>query len=356
MLIGVICAMGAALAAVGIAVTQLRRARSAEERLALVDRTLAETSSQLDSLLDNLPAAVVFADVDGVYRRANPVYCHWAGLSSDEIVGRTAREIFPDETASRLEALNREALTTKGVAKEEIELPVAGQLSVRSLSKFPTFDDDGTVVGLWSVSTDLTEQREAEHRLEHAQRMETVGKLSGGMAHDFNNLLMVVRGNLDLLREEFTGDDHPAAAKIERALKGVDRGAEIIHRLLSFARQQNLAPLPVRVDKLLEQTKALIERTLRENIELKIDVARDLPPILVDPAQFESALINLALNAQDAMVDGGVLRFTAEVDGGPEGAQRLVIRRLDCAPQLLVQTAHAISSSRELKQSPRTTL
>ncbi len=310
LLIGLICATAATVVVVAIVVSQLRRARAAKDQIQATTQELTETSSRLDDLVTNLPAAVVLADAAGVYRHANPVYCQWAGLTLNEVVGKTAGDIFPAEVASRLEDLNRKVIEERQAIQEEVEIPIKGEPKIRSLLKFPIFDADRNIVGVGSVSTDLTAQREAERRLERAHRMETVGQLSGGMAHDFNNLLMVIRGNLDLLREEL-GANPTAATKIDRALRGVDRGTQIIQRLLAFARQQYLSPIPVRIDTLFEQTKALLERTLRENIQLEIDIAPKLPSVLVDPVQFESALINLALNAQDAMEDGGLLRFTA---------------------------------------------
>jgi signal transduction histidine kinase/ActR/RegA family two-component response regulator len=156
------------------------------------------------------------------------------------------------------------------------------------------------------------EQRErAEEQLRQAQKMETIGQLTGGVAHDFNNLLMAVLGNLDLLRKHIP-DDPRTARLIDGALQGAQRGAALTQRLLAFAHRQDLKVAPTNLVELVRGMADLIERSLGGEIELKLDLAGPLPLAVVDANQIELAVLNLVVNARDAMPDGGVLSVAVD--------------------------------------------
>jgi len=149
-----------------------------------------------------------------------------------------------------------------------------------------------------------------EEQLSHAQRLEAIGQLTGGVAHDFNNLLTVISGNLQILEDELT--DRPAARDvIASALRAVARGAELTRKLLAFARRQRLAPRACDASKLLADLDNMLRRTLGESVQLQITCDDAVPPVFADPGQLEAALVNLALNARDAMPRGGPLTIAA---------------------------------------------
>jgi two-component system, cell cycle sensor histidine kinase and response regulator CckA len=153
---------------------------------------------------------------------------------------------------------------------------------------------------------DITARKLTERQLTHAQRMEAVGHLTGGMAHDFNNLLTVIIGNLDLLESDLK--DNPKARELaDAALNASLRGAELTRQLLAFTRRQSLDPKVFQMNELVAGTTDLLRRTLGERIEVRMRLADGLWPALADPAQMESAITNLAINARDAMPDGGIL-------------------------------------------------
>ena len=163
----------------------------------------------------------------------------------------------------------------------------------------------------------------AQDQLAHSQRLEAVGQLTGGIAHDFNNLLTVISGNLQLL-EDLVAPDALAVDAVTRALRAVGRGAELTRKLLAFARRQRLSPDAVAPAELLRELGRMLERTLGETIQVRIDCAQDLPAVFADPSQLEGALLNLALNARDAMPRGGRLTISAaerRVAHGGEGAE-----------------------------------
>jgi PAS domain S-box-containing protein len=156
------------------------------------------------------------------------------------------------------------------------------------------------------------EQREiAEEQLRQAQKMETIGQLTGGVAHDFNNLLMAVLGNLDLLRKHIP-DDPRTARLIDGALQGAQRGAALTQRLLAFAHRQDLKVAPTNLVELVRGMADLIERSLGAEIELRLELPADLPLAIVDANQIELAVLNLVVNARDAMPDGGVLSVAVD--------------------------------------------
>jgi signal transduction histidine kinase len=167
-------------------------------------------------------------------------------------------------------------------------------------------DETGQPRSMAGVVMDTTRQREAEERLNQAQKMEAIGQLTGGVAHDFNNLLTIIVGNLDMIVRK---PDNPqrVARLATSAMTAARRGAEVTEKLLSFSRRQVVRPETVNPNRLLKDFQALLRRAVGETIEIRFDLDAGLDPVRLDPGQFESAVLNLAVNARDAMPGGGVL-------------------------------------------------
>ena len=170
----------------------------------------------------------------------------------------------------------------------------------------PVRNEQDRIERIVGSSRDVTERDQAEEQLRRAQRMEAVGHLTGGVAHDFNNLLQVIRGNLELIAPAVAGDQQ-ASQRVKNALHGANRAAELTRQLLAFARRQPLEPQVVNLGRLVTNMAELLRRTLGESVEVETVIAGGLWNTLADPAQVESALLNLALNARDAMGAGGQL-------------------------------------------------
>jgi signal transduction histidine kinase len=166
---------------------------------------------------------------------------------------------------------------------------------------------------------DLTERRAAEKALRQAQKMEAVGQLTGGIAHDFNNLLTVIIGSLERAGKKLSADDG-VVRLIDNALEAAHRGASLTQRLLSFARRQNLDPQTVDIPALIEGMRQLLISSLPSNITISTMVSPDTPSVTVDPHQLEMALLNLVVNARDAMRDGGEIAITVSADINPPSA------------------------------------
>jgi nitrogen-specific signal transduction histidine kinase len=163
------------------------------------------------------------------------------------------------------------------------------------------------------IVEDLTERLDIEQQLRQSQKMEVIGQLTGGIAHDFNNLLTIILGNLDIAQERL-GPDTDAAENVQAAIKGAMRGADLTQRLLAFARKQALQPRLVNINDLMTGTVGMLKRMLGETIKVSVMLDQELWSTMVDPSQVEDAVLNLAVNARDAMAAGGTLSIeTREV-------------------------------------------
>jgi PAS domain S-box-containing protein len=174
-------------------------------------------------------------------------------------------------------------------------------------------DEQRFLESLSNLLATCLQRAQSEDALKHAQRLESVGQLTGGIAHDFNNLLTVIQGNLQVLEElPALADDAYGQQLVAAATRASRRGAELTGKLLAFSRRQVLQPSSLNVSQLLQSLADMLRRTLDQRIHIEVDVAASCPPVLVDPGQLESALLNIAINARDAMREGGTLRFMAQ--------------------------------------------
>jgi len=169
------------------------------------------------------------------------------------------------------------------------------------------------------VEKELAERQRAEEALRQSQKMEALGQLTGGVAHDFNNLLMAIMGNMDLLRKHLPGDAR-AQRLIEGAMQGATRGAALTQRMLAFARQQDLRTRSTNISALIIDMEDLLDRSLGPHVTLELHPGNGLPQVEVDPSQVELAILNLCINARDAMPDGGRITITADFPSDHPGA------------------------------------
>ena len=199
---------------------------------------------------------------------------------------------------------DREVLESGRLVSREQEVPFAdGSIHRLEVSKFPVFGDQGEIVGIGIINSERTEQRRIEEQLRQSQKMEVVGQLTGGIAHDFNNRLAVIMGTLGLIGEE--AESQQFRHLLDRAIDATEHASALTRQLLAFSRQQTLSPQVVDVNDQAAKLIDLTRRTLGETIDIEMRLDDDLWAAYVDPAQLESALLNLVVNARDALPDGG---------------------------------------------------
>ncbi|MDJ0824734.1 MAG: cache domain-containing protein [Rhodobacter sp.] len=277
-------------------IADLKRSEFAERQRAMVT-------------LQSIGDAVITTDPDGHVTYINPVASRLTGWSFEEAMDRPLGEVFRIISATTREAVPNPVLRCLasgeivGLANDTLLLSRDGSEHAISDSAAPIREIGGAVIGVVMVFQDVTERQALEQRLRESQKMEAIGKLSGGIAHDFNNLMQVIQGNAELLAEDPDFDPNLTAP----ILRATERGSELTGRLLAFARKQPLLPQPVDIARLLKDMLPILDRTLGETIEITLRCDDPVWPAETDPGQLETALLNLALNARDAMPQGGTL-------------------------------------------------
>ena len=266
---------------------------------------LRMSEEQLRLITDSLPMLIAYVDREQCLCFVNATYERWFASPREAIIGKSLQEVSP--IYDRLEPYVHEALTGREVSFEEVVTYSDGKTRDVRVLYLPHTSGDGSVRGFVSVVENVTERRAMEAQLRQAQKMEAVGQLTGGVAHDFNNLLTAILGNLQMLKEDIEGTPD-VQASLEIATKATRRGGELTQRLLAFSRQQALNPTVVDVNELVPSvTEDLLRRVIGEDIAIATELAPDLWRAVVDRAQLEAALLNLAVNARDAMPNGGKL-------------------------------------------------
>jgi PAS domain S-box-containing protein len=272
---------------------------------------LQRSEERLSLITDRVPALIGYFDKALIYRYANQQYSDWFGHTKQSIAGLSIREVIGEEVYRVVLPYVERAIEGQQVSYQyAMENQAGRRVHARSVL-VPEFGSDGEVLGCFVLSVDVSELKNAQATLVQAQKMEAVGQLTGGLAHDFNNMLTVVIGNLAALQEKHCGED--TAEFLDPALKAAHRGADLIRRLLTFSRQQPLEQRPVDVIELIADTVMLLKRTLPETIVVSTGADAPMAYALTDPHQLESALLNLAFNARDAMPRGGCLHIETSV-------------------------------------------
>jgi len=276
----------------------------------------------LQAVIAATPDSIFVKDLAGRYILVNDAFARFIGKSIDEIVGRNDFELYPDKEARSFVEADRQVLDSgKPMAFEGV---ATGQNGERTylVTKGVYRDRDGRILGVYGISHDITELEQAHETLEQtrealfrSQKMEAVGQLTGGIAHDFNNILMVILGNLELLRMRLPHVDDATTELIDETLRATRHGQDLTGDLLAFSRRRQLNPQPVAVNALVDNIIRLLTRTLGASVRITTAASRDAGVALVDPAALEAAILNVALNARDAMPTGGTLTIrTSKAD------------------------------------------
>lgn len=274
------------------------------------NESLRRERDRAEQYLDVAASIIMALDRQGRVVRINRKGMEVTGYTEEVLIGRKWLDLMVDRAArNRFEKAFADLLGADGDRHVYLESHMTtqdGDDRVIGWNLAPVRDRRGNVAGLLGSGEDLTGRREIERQLLQAQKMQAVGELTGGLAHDFNNLLMAVQGNIEFLREQ-VGNRAGIQQYIDSALKAVSRGADLTQRLLAFSRKQLLRPEPTSLNTLITDMSALLGRTLGPHVKIQTRLSDGPAVATVDPAQLENAVLNLAINARDAMSDGGTL-------------------------------------------------
>ena len=308
MRLAVLIGLGALLVASLLAITrEIRRRQGIEEGT----RRAEERFRSLFQLSPDGVCVTVLETSEIV--EINDSFVGMSGYSRADLMGRTTRELglwARQEHRDQVYALMRR----EGICRNfpTVLLRKDGRLVEVEYSG-RVFEVEGTP-SLLSIIRDVEERRRLERQLTHAQKMEAIGRLAGGVAHDFNNIMTAVMGHAQIASESLP-DEAPARDDLKEILRAANRASELTRQLLAFARRQVTQPRPVDLNILVREARKLLERLLGEDIMLRTETAPALPLVLLDPGQLEQVLVNLAVNARDAMPGGGLLTIATRARG-----------------------------------------
>ncbi len=278
------------------------------------DRRLQESQELLQGVIDNSPAMIYVKRTDGTFLLANDRFSRNLGSSSTALVGKTVYDLVDGELADDLTRQDESVLRELRPVEAEEQLPNGnGELRTYLSVRFPLLDRDGEVYAVCGISTDISERVKAEEermdlegQLRQALKMEAVGQLAGGVAHDFNNILAVILNYAAFVAEDLPADD-PRAEDVGEIVKAGQKATKLVHQLLAFSRKEVIEEQVVDLNDVVTDLRELLRRSIGEHIKLDTALQDRLWLTKAGTGQLEQVLVNLAVNARDAMPDGGCL-------------------------------------------------
>ena len=283
------------------------------------EESLHQSEQLLRAILDNSLALIYIKDLDGRYMVVNRQFENMSHHTRDEIIGKTAYDIFSTEIADVFRAREQQVLESRKPVEVEETASVGDQSRHYISVTFPLNDFADKPYAICGISTDITSHKSLEDQLRHSQKMEAIGLLAGGIAHDFNNLLTTIIGYSQLLLNTFDNSDR-RSVQMKEIVRAGNRAAALTTQLLAFSRKQILQPQLLNLNRLTENLSKMLRRLIGEDIELVTVFDPKLAMVKADPGLIDQVIMNLVVNGRDAMYQGGRLTIeTANVELDSEG-------------------------------------
>jgi PAS domain S-box-containing protein len=298
------------LAAATIWLITMRREIAERKR---TEEALFKSERRFRILVDTIPDLIWLKDADGVYLSCNRMFERFFGAREADIVGKTDYDFVSKELADSFREHDLKAMAARNPSSNEEWITFAddGHQALLDTTKAPMYDSEGKLIGVLGVGHDITKRKRTdeenaklEAQLQQAQKMESVGRLAGGVAHDFNNMLSVILGHANLALMELDSAQ-PLCLHLQEISKAAERSADLTRQLLAFARKQTIAPKVLDLNVTVASMLNMLQRIIGEDINLKWQPEASLWPVKVDPSQIDQILANLCVNARDSIVDVG---------------------------------------------------
>jgi len=296
---------------------KLKAALEAEQeelrKRTLADKTLRESEQRFRSLVETTSDWVWEVDDNGIYTYASPRVKQLLGYEPEEVIGKTPFDLMPPEEAKRIAAEFRAIVETQTpfTRLENVNAHKDGRPVVLETSGVPVFDDRGEFCGYRGIDRDITERKRAEEGLRQAQKMEAVGQLAGGVAHDLNNILQTMAAYVMFARKGLAPEDK-RDADLREVEQAIEKAAALTRQLLAFSRRQIVQPKDLDLNALTDGVLKMLERVIGEDVDIEFIPSHKPGTVHADPVQMERILMNLCVNARDAMPEGGKLTIETE--------------------------------------------
>jgi two-component system, cell cycle sensor histidine kinase and response regulator CckA len=285
------------------------------------EEALQQRETQLREIVDNAPLQIALSDSNGRYALVNRSFAEAHGTEPDSLLGKSVNDLFPPEVADVMAGGRRKVLETGEMNEFERSVSGSDGEHFEHVIRFPIPGPDDAPAGVGIIISDITEQKRLQEQIRESGKLSSLGQLAGGIAHDFNNLLMVTGGYAKRALVDPTDPERVESALLE-IVAATDKAADLTKQLLAFSRRQVLESRVVRVKPLVSELQSMLSPLLGEVVTLTVDVTDDQICVEADPSQLSQLLINLAINARDAMPAGGGIRIGAEVAEASEALRK----------------------------------
>ncbi len=278
----------------------------------IAENKLEQSEKLYHSLIENLPVHVFRKDLEGRFTFVNTRFCELIGKPAEEILEKTDYDFYPAELADKYRRDDLHVVQSKThFETEEQNRTIQGQEIRVNVIKSPILDANGDCIGMQGISWDISEKVKLQEQLLQSQKMQAIGQLAGGIAHDFNNILMVIKSYSDFVLNQLPEDNDMRSDVLEIKNAG-NRAASLTRQLHAFSRRQVIRPEEIKLDETIDTMEKMLHRLIGEDIELITQIDPNLGFIKIDPGQAEQIIMNMAVNARDAMPNGGQLMIAVQ--------------------------------------------